>query len=94
MRFTWSIEKNRLNLSRHGIIFEEAVRIFEGTIVERVDDRFDYGEVRMYAIELANGTEVTVIYTDRQRETKHIISAWKSTPRERRAFWEEFEKNR
>lgn len=92
MRFTWDAAKNRLNLRRHKIIFEVAVRIFDGPVVERADDRFDYGEVRMYAIGLVNDTEVTVIYTDRQYETRHIISAWKSTPSERRTFWEEFEK--
>ncbi len=92
MRFTWHIAKNRLNFRRHRIIFEEAIRIFDGATVEKIDERFDYGELRMYAIGLVNGTEVTVIYTDRQHETRHIISAWKSTPNERRAFWEEIEK--
>jgi uncharacterized protein len=41
MRYTWSSEKNRRNIERHGIAFEDAMRIFEGPTVEKVDDRFD-----------------------------------------------------
>jgi hypothetical protein len=37
------------------------MRIFDGPTVERDDDRYDYGEVRVYAIGLVNGVEVTVI---------------------------------
>ncbi len=46
--------------------------------MERADDRYDYGEVRIYAIGLVNGIEITVIYTDRDRDERHIISAWRS----------------
>ena len=71
--------------------FEDAVRIFEGPTVEKVDDRFDYGEIRVYAIGLVNGLEITVIYTDRDRDERHIISAWRSEPHERRYFWNHLE---
>jgi uncharacterized protein len=53
MRYTWNKDKNRSNIERHGIAFEDAARIFEGATLEREDDRFDYGEVRIYAIGLA-----------------------------------------
>ena len=65
MQYTWTIEKNRSNLQKHSIAFEDAKRIFEGLTVERVDNRFDYGEIRVYAIGLVNGVEITVIYSDR-----------------------------
>ena len=90
MRFTWRPEKNRLNVRRHGIAFQDAARIFEGPTVEIVDDRFDYGETRIYAIGVVNGTEITVIYTDRDNEERHLISAWRSEPRERRYCWHIF----
>ncbi|MFZ0312515.1 MAG: BrnT family toxin [Candidatus Korobacteraceae bacterium] len=88
MRSTWDAAKNRLNLRRHGIAFEDATRIFDGP-VEKLDDRLDYGEIRIYAVGLLNGVEITVIYTDRKNDTRHLISAWKSAPHEKRAFWEE-----
>ncbi|HZO53453.1 MAG TPA: BrnT family toxin [Bryobacteraceae bacterium] len=64
MDFVWDRRKNRANLSRHGIDFEDAIRIFDGPTLEKVDDRFDYGEIRVYAIAVVNGLEITVIYTD------------------------------
>jgi len=73
MRFTWRPEKSRVNFLRHGVAFQDAARIFEGPTVERVDDRFDYGETRIYAIGVVNGIEITVIYTDRENGERHLI---------------------
>lgn len=57
----------------------------------RVDDRFDYGERRVYAVGLVNGLEITVIYTDRERDERRIISAWRAEPHERRHYWKSIE---
>jgi uncharacterized DUF497 family protein len=91
MYYIWDEEKNRRNLELHGIAFEDARQIFEGPTVERVDDRFDYGEVRAYAIGLVRGIEITVIYTDREPEERRIISAWRAEPHERRFYWDRIE---
>ena len=91
MRFTWDPNKNAINVRRHGIAFEDAKRIFDGPTVEREDDRFDYGETRIYAIGLVNGIELTVIYTDLDDDERHLISAWRAEPHERRHFWRHFE---
>jgi uncharacterized protein len=87
MRYTWNGSKNRRNLKLHGVEFEDAVRVFEGPTLERVDDRYDYGEERMYAIGVVNGLEITVIYADVDAGERRIISAWRSEPHERRAYW-------
>jgi hypothetical protein len=87
MTYTWDPEKNRQNIARHGIAFADAVRIFEGPTIERVDDRFDYGEVRVYAIGLVKGIEITVVYTDVSVSIRRIISAWKAERHERKAYW-------
>jgi uncharacterized DUF497 family protein len=55
MRFTWDLAKNATNVRRHGIAFGDAARIFDGPTVERIDDRYEYGEVRVYA-KLASST--------------------------------------
>ena len=91
MRYSWDEAKNLRNLHRRRIAFEDAVRIFEGATVERVDDRFDYGEVRVYAIGLVNGLEIRVIYTDRDDGTRHFISVWRAKPYERRYYWQNLE---
>lgn len=88
MRYTWDDDKNRRNIKRHGLAFEDAKRIFDGDVLEREDSRFDYGETRIYAIGLVNGLEITVIYTDRDDDERRIISAWRSEPHERRAYWQ------
>lgn len=88
MRYSWDEDKNRRNIERHGIAFEDAKQIFDGATLERVDDRFDYGETRVYSIGLVNGLEITVIYTDRGNDERRIISAWRAEPHERRAYWQ------
>ena len=87
MRYSWNEDKNRLNIEQHGIDFEDAQLIFDGPTIEREDNRFDYGEIRVYAIGLLNGIEITVIYTDRDNNERRIISAWRAEPYERRTYW-------
>jgi uncharacterized protein len=90
MIFVWDPKKNRANLVRHGITFEDAVGIFTGPTLEQVDDRMDYGEIRVYAIGVVNGLEMTVIYTDVSERQRRIISAWRAERHERAAYWENF----
>jgi uncharacterized DUF497 family protein len=88
MSYTWDPAKNRRNVARHGVAFEDAVRIFEGPTLELVDDRYEYGEVRVYAIGIVNGVEMTVIYTEVSRTQRRIISAWRAERHEREAYWD------
>ena len=90
MNYTWDRMKNRRNIALHSVAFEDAARIFEGPTLERVDDRFDYGEVRVYAIGIAYGLEITVIYTDVSESERRIISAWRAERHEREAYWKIF----
>ena len=88
MNYVWDRRKGRSNLTRHGIAFEDAIRIFDGPTLEKVDDRFDYREIRVYAIGIANGLEITVIYTDVSESERRIISAWRAERHERAAYWQ------
>ena len=88
MNFVWDQSKNRANLAHHGIAFEDASRIFEGPTLEKVDERFDYGETRVYAIGIVNEMEITVIYTDVSETERRIISAWRAERHERKAYWQ------
>lgn len=49
MNYVWDRRKNRSNLARHGVAFEDAIGISGGPTLKRVDDRFDYKEIRGYA---------------------------------------------
>jgi len=90
MVFSWDPEKNEENYRLRGFDFAFASAIFAGPTLERPDNRLDYGEVRVAAIGLADGLELTVIYTDRlgpgQALERRIISARRSNRRERRAY--------
>jgi hypothetical protein len=90
MSNTWDREKNRKNIALHGAGFQDAVRIFEGPTLERIDDRFESGEVRAYAIGIANGLEIKVTYTDVSETKRRIISAWRAERHEREAYWKIF----
>lgn len=50
MEFEWDADKNRQNIAKHGLRFEDAIRIFDGFTVDLSDDRFDYGEPREISI--------------------------------------------
>jgi uncharacterized DUF497 family protein len=92
VRFSWDSRKSETNLAERGFDFEFASLIFEQPILERVDDRRDYGESRILAVGVAQGIHLTVAYTDRsepdQDIERRIISARRSNRRERKAYSE------
>jgi uncharacterized DUF497 family protein len=61
MEFEWDESKNRSNITNHGIDFIRAKEIFDGLILETLDDRFDYGETRFLAIGEAGGLIIAVV---------------------------------
>ncbi|MGH8338356.1 MAG: BrnT family toxin [Gammaproteobacteria bacterium] len=90
--FEWDEAKNAVNIARRGLDFDEAIAIFDGAVVERIDQRRDYGEIRIVAIGLANdGVELTVIYTMRG-DSRRIISARRSHRHERRTYRQAYPK--
>jgi uncharacterized DUF497 family protein len=88
MNYVWDKRKGRGNVARHGIAFQDAIGIFEGPTLERVDDRFDHGEIRIYAIGVVDGLEITLIYTDVSETERRVISAWRAERHERTAYWQ------
>ena len=57
-------------------------RLMTGSITARPE---------VYAIDLVNGLEITVVYTDENDEKRRVISAWRSEPHERRAYRQNIE---
>ena len=66
--------------------------MFAGFTLERIDERHDYGEMRVVAIGVVEGLVLTVVYTDRQDRrgtiTRRIISARRSNRDERQSYEE------
>jgi hypothetical protein len=88
MNFEWDPAKEATNIVKHGISFAKAIAIFDGPIVSRVDDRAEYGEVRIvtYGL-LAEEVIAAVVHTDRSGVTR-IISARVASSKERKAYYE------
>jgi uncharacterized protein len=74
MEFEWDENKRQSNLSKHGIDFVDAAKIFNRPVLERVDNRYDYEETRIGALGEENGVVLFVVYTWRG-EVRRIISA-------------------
>jgi uncharacterized protein len=81
MRFVWDDEKNKTNLQKHGLSFEDAHHVFSGPCVTFVDDRFDYGELRFITLGVLPGRVVVIAHTPRGDATR-IISMRKAKKRE------------
>lgn len=87
MDVEWHEDKRENNLEKHGIDFVRAAKIFENPIVERIDDREDYGEERYIAIGYWENQFLVVVYTWRG-DSRRIISAWKAGKDEERTYYE------
>ena len=88
-RFEWNPDKADRNLRKHGIIFEEAGTVFDDPLfITVLDEEHSVDEERYITLGLSGtGRLLLIAHTDRQG-TIRIISARKTTKRERR-FYEE-----
>jgi uncharacterized protein len=88
MKFEWDDHKNKINLRKHGISFQEAQTIFDGNVFNWIDDRLDYGEIRETSIGAIQGVVIIVVaHTERNGVTR-IISARKATRTEREEYYD------
>ena len=86
MRFTWDLDKAAANLAKHGVRFDQALRVFldpahtteaDTSDLNTYEDRWNtYGRI--------GGTWIVlrVTWTDREPDVCRIISARKATPSE------------
>src|SRR6185436_7035690 len=86
--FEWDPDKETLNVEKRNLDFATASKIWRGSVVEKVDERLDYGETRVIATGELDGSVLVVVYTWRG-ETRRIISARKANSREKRRYEQE-----
>lgn len=67
MQFEWDEEKNKINIQKHGIDFEDAIDVFNHPILEwqQMDALKDYGEIRFNALGIMHGYEFFAVYCER-----------------------------
>jgi uncharacterized DUF497 family protein len=85
MKSEWDEAKNRKNLEKHGLSFEDAEQVFSGPCVTFEDDRFDYGEKRLITLGLLARRLVVIAHSPRDERTR-IISMRKGNRREQEAY--------
>lgn len=81
--FVWDLDKAEINLEKHGIAFEDAIRVFDDVTLDIPDIRM--GELRIVSVGVVEGFEIAVVYTVRGNEYR-IISARRARKREREAY--------
>jgi uncharacterized DUF497 family protein len=86
LEFEWDEAKAGANLAKHRVSFLTAAAIFSEAIVERVDDREDYGEVRLIALGGVAAEVYRVVFTWRGENLIRIISAQKASRDEREIY--------
>ena len=97
MVFQWDINKNRKNLKKHGIDFEDAAKVFlDENRIERYDHiHSNLYESRYVVIGILEGTIiVTVVCLFVESDSIRIISARKATGKEAEEYYDQDENYR
>ncbi len=79
IQFEWDDDKARLNVVNHGISFRKASLVFRSEILEFIDDREDYGEVRYVCMGRIDAQVYNVVYTRPVDMRIRLISAWRAS---------------
>ena len=85
--YSWDETKNRENLTKHGLGFQDVRAVFDGACVTFEDTRRDYGEPRFITFGRLKGRVVVIAHTPRGRRTR-VISMRKANSREARRYRE------
>ncbi len=85
MKFEWDENKNKSNLNKHGVDFNDAKKVFEDeNRTNSEDKRKDYGENRWITIGKMYKAIILVVYTI--RDATRIISARMANKKERNSY--------
>jgi uncharacterized protein len=84
--FEWDEDKNRKNLEKHGVAFEDVLSVFANREALAFEDRRkDYGEPRYIVLCPLEDVLVHVTYTVRGERIR-LISARRASRREKRDY--------
>jgi uncharacterized DUF497 family protein len=89
VNFEWDEGKNRKNIRKHGLSFDDAYEVFRTLLPSEFDLRGHYGEERWTGIGLLGNRIVVVTFTHPDEDTIRIISLRKALKHERKTFEEE-----
>lgn len=96
MQFEWDPDKAETNRRKHGVSFDEAIKVFDNddAALELFDEAHSEFEDRFITIgPVVNGL-VLVVWTERELDTVRVISARWATTRERSLYRRHMERRR
>jgi len=85
--FEWDECKRRDNWRKHGLDFADCPVVFSAAVASVPDERFDYGEPRLFACGLLRDRVVVVAYAERG-ETIRVISMRRADKREQAFYFQ------
>ena len=91
LKFEWSDEKNKLNIQKHHIDFDEAKEVFFDPLhISKLDHRFSYFEERWITLGVTTKSKILVVanmfFDENGEEIIRIISARKANLKEREFY--------
>lgn len=92
MNFDWDENKNTINISKHGIDFNDIPEAFDNEMLIKKDEREDYGEDRFIGIGKIMSVEIVIVWTIRGDKIR-IISARQANKKERKIYNDKINKN-
>ena len=85
MEITFDADKNVKNIGKHGLPFERVNDFDFDTAIYRIDDRWDYGETRIFALGYLRERLHSLVFVDTEKGVR-VISFRKATPQEVRYY--------
>lgn len=87
MEFEWNSDKNKINLKKHGVDFEEAKTVFDDIFAIIIDDLY-HSNIEQREIIVGQSSRYRLLYVVFVEEKNYIriISARKLTSAERRRY--------
>ena len=94
VKFIWDEEKNRINLKKHGIDFNDAVRAWhDPDRLDFFDEEHNSEEIRWIFLGAVAGVVLFVVETEPDENTVRIISARRALKSEQEVYYANSRKN-
>jgi len=94
VKFIWDENKNRANLRKHGVDFNDAVRAWhDPDRLDFFDAEHSSDEIRWIFLGVVGGAVLFVVETELDEETVRIISARRASKKEQEAYYGNRDKN-
>jgi len=94
VKFIWDESKNRANIKKHGVDFNDAIRAwYDPDRVDLFDEEHSLDEVRWIFLGSVAGVVLFVVETEPSEDTVRIISARRALKHEQEVYYANSGKN-